>query len=374
MVSSLLPLAFGEMSFVVFILTSAVSVASLPGDTDKGRRKVVHVLEDDTGAVIVQTAPGKVVTHRGGSITLPCRFHHEPENTDPDRIRIKWTKVTDALQFEDVFVALGRQQRVFGSYKGRVSLEQAGPGDASVVIQNVTLEDYGRFECEVTDDMEDDAGFVNLDLEGQELKRRLGRGLGRYKLNYHQGEDACKRQDAILASHAQLHKAWLEGLDWCNAGWLEDGSVQYPIAHPRDQCGRKDNPAGVRNYGYRHKEDERYDAFCFTSKPNGRVYFLKRFKKVNHAEASKACLRDGSAVAKVGQLYAAWKFQTGSIRYPVVNPRSRCGGSQPGVRHLGFPDKKFRLYGVYCFRGNEDETAGAAGTTKNPTWQSHHYS
>lgn len=64
--------------------------------------------EDDTGAVIVQTAPGKVVTHRGGSITLPCRFHHEPENIDPARIRIKWTKVTDALQFVDVFVALGR--------------------------------------------------------------------------------------------------------------------------------------------------------------------------------------------------------------------------------------------------------------------------
>lgn len=64
-------------------------------------------------------------------------------------------------------------------------------------------------------------------------------------------------------------QAWLEGLDWCNAGWLEDGSVQYPISHPRDQCGRKDNPAGVRNYGYRHKEDERYDSFCFTSKLDG---------------------------------------------------------------------------------------------------------
>ena len=64
--------------------------------------------EDDTGAVIVQTAPGKVVTHRGGSITLPCRYHHEPESTDPSRVRIKWTKVTDALQFVDVYVALGR--------------------------------------------------------------------------------------------------------------------------------------------------------------------------------------------------------------------------------------------------------------------------
>lgn len=94
--------------------------------------------------------------------------------------------------------------------------------------------------------------------------------LGRYKLNYHQAEEVCREQDAILASHSQLHKAFLEGLDWCNAGWLEDGSVQYPIAHPRDQCGRKDTPPGVRNYGYRHKDDERYDAFCFTSKPNGK--------------------------------------------------------------------------------------------------------
>lgn len=104
---------------------------------------------------------------------------------------------------------------------------------------------------------------------------------------------------------------------------------------------------------------------------SGKVYFLKRFKKVNYADAAKACVRDGSVVAKVGQLYAAWKFQLldrceagwledGSIRYPIVNPRARCGGSHPGVRHLGFPDKKFRLYGVYCFRMNEDKEASAS--------------
>lgn len=114
--------------------------------------------------------------------------------------------------------------------------------------------------------------------------------------------------------------------------------------------------------------------FCSAS-PSGKVYFLKRFKKVNYVDAAKACVRDGSVVAKVGQLYAAWKFQLldrceagwledGSIRYPIVNPRSRCGGPHPGVRHLGFPEKKFRLYGVYCYRKNEDKEAGDKETTQ----------
>lgn len=36
---------------------------------------------------------------------------------------------------------------------------------------------------------------------------------GRYKLNYHQAEVACKQQDSILASHSQLHKVSLHFCD-----------------------------------------------------------------------------------------------------------------------------------------------------------------
>ncbi|XP_052555736.1 hyaluronan and proteoglycan link protein 4 isoform X1 [Tympanuchus pallidicinctus] len=337
-------------------------VGVLASDTPpsaRGRKKVVHVLEGDSGAVVVQTAPGKVVTHRGGTIILPCRYHYDVSAHDPDEIRLKWTKVTEPMAFVDVFVALGKARRAFGSYRGRTALQEDGFGDASLIIRNVTLQDYGRYECEVTNELEDDTGMVKLDLEGVIFPYHPR--LGRYTLNFHEAQQACLQQDGILASHDQLHQAWLEGMDWCNAGWLQDGSVQYPISHPREECGRKDTPVGVRNYGYRHKESEHYDAFCFTSNLNGKVYFLKTFRKLSYAEAVQACKNNGAAVAKVGQLYAAWKIQLldrceagwledGSIRYPIVNPRARCGGREPGVRNLGFPDKKYKLFGVYCFK------------------------
>lgn len=122
--------------------------------------------EGDSGSVVVQTAPGQVVSHRGGTIVLPCRYHYEAAAHGHDGVRLKWTKVVDPLAFVDVFVALGPQQRAFGPYRGRAELQKDGPGDASLVLRNVTLQDYGRYECEVTNELEDDAGMVKLDLEG----------------------------------------------------------------------------------------------------------------------------------------------------------------------------------------------------------------
>ncbi|GCC37280.1 hypothetical protein chiPu_0015783 [Chiloscyllium punctatum] len=249
------------------ILLMFLSPAFSLMNNDIGTRQSVHVSGDESGLVVVQTAPGKVLTHRGGSIILPCRYHYEPESQDPEKIRIKWTKESDTLQSSDVFVALGRIQKAFGIYKGRVWLQGDGDGDASLIMQDVTLQDYGRYECEVIDELEDDTGIVKLNLEGVVFPYHPR--LGRYTLNFEDAKKACEEQDGILASYEQLHEAWLKGLDWCNAGWLDDGSVQYPISKPRLQCGRSEQTAGIRNYGYRHKDDERYDAFCFTSNLKG---------------------------------------------------------------------------------------------------------
>lgn len=130
----------------------------------------VSLAEGDSGAVVVQTAPGKVVTHRGGTIILPCRYHYDVSAHDPAEIRLKWTKVTEPMAFVDVFVALGKARRAFGSYRGRTALQEDGVGDASLIIRNVTLQDYGRYECEVTNELEDDTGMVKLDLEGSDAE------------------------------------------------------------------------------------------------------------------------------------------------------------------------------------------------------------
>ncbi|XP_005370584.1 hyaluronan and proteoglycan link protein 4 [Microtus ochrogaster] len=372
------PTALGPHALwaVAWVLLLLVPV---PVGAQRGRKKVVHVLEGESGSVVVQTAPGQVVSHRGGTIVLPCRYHYEAAAHDHDGVRLKWTKVVDPLAFTDVFVALGTQHRAFGPYRGRAELQNDGPGDASLVLRNVTLQDYGRYECEVTNELEDDAGVVKLDLEGVVFPYHP-RG-GRYKMTFVEAQRACAEQDGILASAEQLHEAWRDGLDWCNAGWLRDGSVQYPVSQAREPCGGagsngagEGTNGGVRNYGYRHNAEERYDAFCFTSNLPGRVFFLKPLRPVALAGATRACAARGATVAKVGQLFAAWKLQLldrctagwladGSARYPIVNPRTRCGGPRPGVRSLGFPDASRRLFGVYCYRapGAPDPAPGGWG-------------
>ncbi|MGH0173643.1 UNVERIFIED_CONTAM: hypothetical protein FKN15_066129 [Acipenser sinensis] len=164
----------------------------------------------------------------------------------------------------------------------------------------------------------------------------------------------------VLSQRLFAPAAWTEGLDWCNAGWIEDGTVHYPIIDSREPCGGKLLPPGIRSYGARDKGKERFDAFCFTSAVKGQVFFIKG--RMSFQEASASCEAQGSEVARVGQLYAAWRFswldrcdggwlEDGSVRFPVTAARPLCGGlPHPGVRSLGFPDKELRVYGVYCYR------------------------
>ncbi|XP_034534330.1 hyaluronan and proteoglycan link protein 1-like [Notolabrus celidotus] len=348
------------------LIWALVSLSLAQNDLDTLFPELEHsrtIYVTENGPRLSVTADqAKVVSRRGGNATLPCRIHRDQSLAPNRKMRIKWTKLTsDYLKEVDVFVAMDYHKRSYGTFHGRVHLQGSSPADASLVITELTLEDYGKYKCEVIDGLEDGTVVVSLDLEG--IVFPYFPRLGRYNLNFYDAERACRDQDAIVASFDQLYDAWREKLDWCNAGWLSDGTVQYPINVPREPCGGKNTVPGVRNYGLRDKDKNHYDVFCFTSHYKGRFYYLIHPSKLTYDEAVRACQKDGAQIAKVGQMYAAWKLlgydrcdagwlADGSVRYPISQPRRRCSPTEAAVRFNGFPDKKHKLYGVYCFKGH----------------------
>ncbi|XP_067552517.1 hyaluronan and proteoglycan link protein 3 isoform X1 [Pseudorca crassidens] len=302
--------------------------------------------------LVVETPEEILFSYRGANVTLPCRYHYEPAVLSPRPVRIKWWKLSEnGAPEQDVLVAIGLRHRAFGDYRGRVHLWQEREREVSLEIRDLRLEDYGRYRCEVIDGLEDESGLVELELRGVVFPYQHPQG--RYQFNFHEAQWACEEQDAVVASFEQLFRAWEEGLDWCNAGWLQDASVQYPITQARHPCGGVGLAPGVRSYGPRHRRLHRYDVFCFAAALRGQVYYLEHPEKLTLAEAKEACQEDGAQIAKVGQLFAAWKFHgldrcdagwlaDGSARYPVAHPRRNCGSLEPGVRSFGFPDPHSR--------------------------------
>ncbi|KAI3372500.1 hypothetical protein L3Q82_022979, partial [Scortum barcoo] len=298
----------------------------------------------------------------GDNVTLPCRL--PSSDSLPIGMRIKWTKLADdeALN-EDVLLSMGFHKKTYGSFEDRVFLQEDDSEDASILMTKVSMDDMGKYRCEIINGVEDTIQDIILEVQGVLTKGVVfpySPHLGRYNLNYTTAVQACLDQDAEIATFDQLYEAWRGGLDWCNAGWLSDATVQYPITKPREPCGGTRSGPGLRNYGRRDKKSH-FDVFCYASTLKGHLYWLVQPDRLTFAEAVQACLDDGAEIAKVGHMYAAWKLEgydrcdagwlaDGSVRYPISRPRKNCSPTEAAVRFHGFPDKDQKSYGVYCYK------------------------
>ncbi|XP_034030277.1 hyaluronan and proteoglycan link protein 2-like [Thalassophryne amazonica] len=337
-------------SVVVFLLTaSCFTCSSTIHTAPAASSQLKYLIEPPVYA--------EVVGRRGENITLPCILKTKPRN-----YKVKWIKLEEDLTapVNTVMISNAHAFKRYGHLGQRASLRNAHTMDASLQLSHLELEDGGTYRCELISGIEDENVLIKLRIEGVVFPYESQKG--HYKFTFHVAKEACAEQDATLATYNQLYRAWTEGLDWCNAGWLHDGTVRYPILHPRPACGAE-LLSGIRNYGPKDKNLDRFDAFCFTSLTSGSVFYVTG--AFSFGQAGHACQQQGAELSLVGQLYAAWRFQNydqcdggwlkdGSVRYPISTPRRRCGGvAEAGVRSFGFPDKTTHLYGAYCYRQAE---------------------
>ncbi|KAL1271054.1 hypothetical protein QQF64_030070, partial [Cirrhinus molitorella] len=193
---------------------------------------------------------------------------------------------------------------------------------------------------------------------------------GRYAFDFVEAKLACQSISAVIASARQLQTAYESGYHHCDAGWLLDQTVRYPIVSPRERCsGDLEHVPGVRSYGVR-SVDERYDVYCYVDKLRGKIFHGSSFEGFTYDEAVAYCQGKNASLASTGDLYAAWKqgfdkcragwLLDRSVRYSINNPRQQCGGGKAGVHTVykfpnqtGSPDLDSK-FDAYCIKVDPD--------------------
>uniref|UniRef100_UPI0037E9198A neurocan core protein-like n=1 Tax=Semicossyphus pulcher TaxID=241346 RepID=UPI0037E9198A len=369
----------GLQPLLALLLLHTVGCGVTIADTVVNMRKVTH-----------QTISEEL----SKTVLLPCLFTLRPSaSSSHEPPRIKWTKVwgqrgSDGLQKEQsVLVAKDNVVKVKKAFQGRVTLPGYNENryNASLALSGLRSSDSGLYRCEVVVGINDEQDTVPLEVTGVVFHYRAPHD--RYALSFTDAKRVCVENSAVIATPEQLQATFADGYDNCDAGWLSDQTVRYPIQSPRPGCyGDREDSPGIRTYGNR-SPDELFDVYCFAKQLQGEVFHSAVAEKLSLATASTHCHSLGAQLSTVGQLYLAWQagldqcdpgwLADGSVRYPINVPRKNCGGDEPGVRTVynnpdrtGSPDST-ALFDAYCYTAHQPAGVQAAETqtlyqTTNP--------